>query len=91
MIKFTTSVGERPKSRAYNTCERIAAMSKMTVQMFREMLERVRSELEVLQAQKDIREGQNCPSPDECAAIEHVQNAYRHVLGTLKEEIETMK
>jgi hypothetical protein len=53
-------------------------MSKMTAQMFREMLERVRSELETLQAQKDIKEGQSCPTPDDCAAIEHVQNAYKH-------------
>ena len=63
----------------------------MTAQMFREMFERVISELEMLQAQKDIKEGQNCPSPDDCAAIEHVQNAYRHVLGTFKEEIDVLR
>jgi len=57
-------------------------MSKIA-ELFEELLSDVLLELERLQ----LLQASATLSDEECAAIEHVLNAYRMALGTLNEEI----
>ena len=62
-------------------------MARMTVQLFREILEAAESDIETLEVQKTVEDAEDTPTQEECAAIERVQEALRKLATSLKTEI----
>jgi hypothetical protein len=62
-------------------------MPRMTAQLFQEILDAADSDIETLEIEKQMTEGEDVPTEEECAAIERVQAVLRNATVAIKAEV----
>lgn len=62
-------------------------MERMTAQLLREILQSVESDIETLEMDEVMTEGEEVPTPTECAAIDRAQKALQQAAFAIRAEL----
>jgi hypothetical protein len=63
----------------------------MTTQLFREILDSLRDDIETLGMEEVMTEGEEVPDPVECAAIERVEGMLQSCADALLREVQALE
>jgi hypothetical protein len=72
---FAAHSATYPKCNEVSVADSNVAMPRMTAELFREILDSIEGDIETLEIEKTVSEGEDVPTQAERSAIERVQNS----------------
>jgi hypothetical protein len=77
-----------PKCNEVSSTGSIVTMPRMTIELFREILDSIESDIETLEIEKTVTEGEDVPTQAERSAIERVQSTLKQAKAAVEVELE---
>ena len=76
-----------PKCNQVSVADSTIAMPRMTAELFREILDSIEGDIETLQIEKTVSEGEDVPTQAERSAIERVQSTLKQSKAAIEVEL----
>ena len=77
-----------PKCNQVSVADSNVAMPRMTAELFREILDSIEGDIEILEIEKTVSEGEDVPTQAERSAIERVQSTLKQSKAAIEVELE---
>ena len=77
-----------PKCNQVSVADSNVAMPRMTAELFREILDSIEGDIETLEIEKTVSEGEDVPTQAERSAIERVQSTLKQSKAAIEVELE---
>ena len=77
-----------PKCNQMSVADSNVAMPRMTAELFREILDSIEGDIETLEIEKTVSEGEYVPTQAERSAIERVQSTLKQSKAAIEVELE---
>ncbi len=77
-----------PKCNQVSAADSIVAMPRMTAKLFREILDSIEGDIETLEIEKTVTEGEDVPTQAERSAIERVQSTLNQSKAAIEVQLE---
>ena len=78
-----------PKCNQVSAADSIVAMPRMTAELFRETLDSIIGDIETLEIERTVTEGEDVPTQAERSAIERVQSTLKQSRAAIEVELES--